>query len=83
MADIDNNNDNNHKEEKPLVIPPDHTFAFYCRPANFCKIISNLKLIYASWALLGYIIQFLLTITVINIYSDRDRLLNCAGMCGS
>lgn len=78
MAD----NDDIKKEEKELVIPPDHTFAFYCRPTNFCKIVSNLKLVYASWALLGYIIQFLLTITVINIYSDRDRLLACAGMCG-
>jgi hypothetical protein len=75
MAD----NDDVKKEEKLLIIPPDHTFGFYCRPANFCKIVSNSKLIFASWALLGYIIQFLLTITVINIYSDNDRKILCGG----
>lgn len=59
------------KEQKRVVeIDPSHTFGFYIRPKNFLKVASNIKLIFASWALLGYIKEFLLIITVINIYSD-------------
>ena len=79
MADTNKDIKEDKPEEKKLVIDPSHTFSFYCRPGNFTKVISNLKLVYASWALLGYIIQFLLIITVINIYSDNDRLLACGG----
>lgn len=60
-----------------VPIDPSHTFLFYLKPGNFTKIISNLKLIYASWALLGYIQHFLMIIVTINVYSDNDRLLPC------
>ena len=43
------------EEEKPMIIDPSHTIAFYSKPANFTRVISNTKLIFASWALLGYI----------------------------
>lgn len=43
------------KEKKPIVIPPDHTFSFYIKPTNFVKVISNIKLVFASWSLIGYI----------------------------
>jgi hypothetical protein len=39
-----------------------------------------MKWIFASWALIGYIKDFLLIITVINIYSDVDRKKLCPGM---
>ena len=77
---MENNKDDKEeekKEKKPIVIPDDHTFSFYIKPANFVKVISNIKLVFASWSLLGYIGQFLLIIAVINIYSDRDRLTLC------
>lgn len=73
MADTDK------KGPKEIEIDPSHTRWFYSRPANFLKVASNIKLVFASWALIGYIAQFLLIITVINIYSDRDRLVGCGG----
>ena len=58
MADTDSKKQENDKtaeaDKKPIEIDPSHTFAFYCRPGNFTKIISNMKLIFASWALFGY-----------------------------
>jgi hypothetical protein len=64
-------------EEKPMVIDPSHTFAFYSKPGNFTKVISNMKLVFGSWALFGYIQQFLLIIVVINVYCDQDRMIPC------
>jgi len=83
MADRDNKTDDAPKDEeekeKVIVVPREHTRIFFAYPSNFTKIVSNMKLIFASWALLGYCIQFLLIITVINIYSDIDRHIPCAG----
>lgn len=55
-----------------------HNFWFYSRPDNFSKIIGNRKLIFGSWGLLGYIGQFLLIVSGLNVYSDQDRfILGC------
>ena len=54
-----------------------HSFRFYCRSENLLKIISNRKLIFCTWALIGYLGQFLLVISSLNHYSDHDRLLRC------
>lgn len=56
---------------------PAHNFAFYCRPENLAKIIGNRKLIFGTWALIGYVGQFILIVAVINAYSDDDRHIPC------
>ena len=52
---------------------PEHNFKFYCQSENFTKIIGNRKLIFGTWGLIGYLIQFILIVSVINVYSDIDR----------
>ena len=54
-----------------------HNFRFYSRPENMAKIIGNKKLIWGTWGLIGYIGQFILIVSVINVYSDNDRFLTC------
>ena len=54
-----------------------HDFKFYSRPENMAKIIGNRKLIFGTWGLIGYIGQFILIVSVINVYSDNDRFNNC------
>ncbi len=41
------------------------------------KIIGNRKLIFGTWGLIGYIGQFILIVSVINVYSDKDRFIDC------
>lgn len=60
-----------------------HNFRFYSRPDNMAKIIGNRKLIFGTWALIGYIGQFILIVSVINVYSDFDRFIPCAGDDGA
>src|SRR5437870_4908795 len=67
MADKKDNNE----------IEQDHNFCFYIRPSNFTKIVSNKKSVFGLWGLAGYIGQFLLIVTVLNAYSDKDRNLPC------
>ena len=55
----------------------EHNFKFYCQSENFAKIIGNRKLIFGTWGLIGYIGQFILIVSVINVYSDQDRKLPC------
>ena len=54
-----------------------HDFKFYSRPANMAKIIGNRKLIFGTWGLIGYIGQFILIVSVLNVYSDKDRFISC------
>ena len=54
-----------------------HDFKFYSRSENMAKIIGNRKLIFGTWGLIGYIGQFILIVSVINVYSDKDRFLSC------
>jgi hypothetical protein len=54
-----------------------HNFRFYSRPDNMAKIIGNRKLIFGTWGLIGYIGQFILIVSVINVYSDFDRFIPC------
>ena len=54
-----------------------HNFRFYSRPENMAKIIGNRKLIFGLWGLIGYIGQFILIVSVINVYSDYDRFRPC------
>ena len=54
-----------------------HNFKFYSRSENMAKIIGNRKLIFGTWGLIGYIGQFILIVSVINVYSDKDRFLSC------
>ena len=54
-----------------------HNFKFYSKPENMAKIIGNRKLIFGTWGLIGYIGQFILIVSVINVYSDKDRFLSC------
>jgi hypothetical protein len=49
------------------------------KPANFTKVVSNKKTVFGLWALTGYIGHFFLIIIGINLFSDGDRLINCAG----
>ena len=65
-----------HKDQ-PIVVEEEHNFRFYARPANYAKIIGNMKLIYGIWGFIAYIGQFFLIITAINLYSDGDRYLSC------
>lgn len=58
------------QEEQEIVIDPTHTCCFFSRPSNFFKVASNMKLVFATWAVIGYCKEFLLIITLINIYSD-------------
>lgn len=60
-----------------------HNFRFYSRPDNMAKIIGNRKLIFGTWGLIGYIGQFILIVSVINVYSDFDRFIPCTGDDGS
>ena len=54
-----------------------HNFKFYSRPENMTTIIGNKKLIFGIWGLIGYLGQFILIVSVINVYSDRDRMIDC------
>ena len=54
-----------------------HNFKFYSKSENMAKIIGNRKLIFGTWGLIGYIGQFVLIVSVINVYSDKDRFLSC------
>jgi hypothetical protein len=54
-----------------------HNFRFYSRHENMAKIIGNRKLIFGLWGLIGYIGQFILIVSVINVYSDFDRFRPC------
>ena len=63
-------------EVKPAT-NEEHNFKFYCQSENFAKIIGNRKLIFGTWGLIGYIGQFILIVSVINVYSDADRLAKC------
>ena len=54
-----------------------HNFKFYSKSENMAKIIGNRKLIFGTWGLIGYIGQFILIVSVINVYSDKDRFLSC------
>lgn len=54
-----------------------HNFRFYSRSENMAKIIGNRKLIFGLWGLVGYIGQFILIVSVINVYSDYDRFKPC------
>ena len=55
----------------------EHNFKFYCASENFSKIIGNRKLIFGTWGLIGYLGQFILIVSVINVYSDQDRFNKC------
>lgn len=59
------------------VAEPEHNFKFYCQSENFAKIIGNRKLIFGTWGLINYIGQFILIVSVINVYSDQDRHKPC------
>lgn len=59
------------------VANEEHNFKFYCQSENFAKIIGNRKLIFGTWGLFGYIAQFILIVSVINVYSDADRHNKC------
>lgn len=59
------------------VDEPEHNFRYYCKPSVFTKIISNRKKIFCTWAFIGYIGQFLLCVSALNVYSDNDRFLRC------
>jgi hypothetical protein len=54
-----------------------HDFKFFCKPATFTKLISNKKKIFCVWAFIGYLGQFLLCVSCLNLYSDNDRHLKC------
>jgi len=62
--------------DKQQVDEP-HNFRFYSRPENMAKIIGNKKLIWGTWGLIGYIGQFILIVSTINVYSDHDRFKQC------
>ena len=64
MAEVDSNEVHNN-------------FKFYSKSENMAKIIGNRKLIFGTWGLIGYIGQFILIVSVINVYSDKDRFLSC------
>ncbi len=65
-----------HLDKPPQKEEP-HNFKFYCKPANLAKIIGNRKLIFGSWGLVGYLIQFFYIIAGLNHYSDNERFLPC------
>lgn len=56
---------------------PDHSFKYYSLPSIFLKIVSNRKKIFCTWAFIGYIGQFLLCVSALNVYSDNDRHSRC------
>ena len=58
-------------------VEEEHNFRFYSRSENMAKIMGNRKLIFGTWGLIGYIGQFILIVAVINVYSDKDRFINC------
>lgn len=62
---------------KQAAAEPEHNFKFYCQSENFAKIIGNRKLIFGTWGLIGYVGQFILIVSVINVYSDQDRFNLC------
>ena len=68
-------------EVVPIKQEVEHNFRFYCQPNNMAKIIGNRMLIFGSWALIGYVGQFILIVSVLNVYSDIDRFLPC-GIAG-
>lgn len=63
--------------EIKTIQEPEHNFKYYCKPAVFTKLIANKKIVFCSWALFGYVMQFLLCISALNVYSDKDRHLKC------
>jgi len=68
-----------HHDQPPKEIEDEepHNFKFYCKHQNFAKIIGNRKLIFGSWGLIGYIGQFVLIVSCLNVYSDDARFLTC------
>ena len=70
-------NENVEMEAHEGKVHEEHDFKFYCLPSNLTKVMSNKKMIFATYGLIGYIGQFLLIISAINHYSDGDRFLIC------
>ena len=64
-------------DTKEKTLTEHHSFSYYCYPAVITKIISNRKWIFCSWAFLGYLEQFLLLVSALNLYSDSDRHSKC------
>ena len=62
-------------EEKKKIVA--NSFRDYIKPLVFTKIVSNKKIIFASWGGIGYLGQFFLIISAINLFCDGDRLLRC------
>ena len=56
---------------------PENRRAFFFKPENFTKVVSNKKLVFGMWTLVGYIGHFFLIVIGINLFSDHDRLLKC------
>ena len=59
---------------------PVHNFRFFIKSQNFTRIVTNRKLIFGLYGLLGYTIQFLMICTVLNAYSDISRFCPCDGL---
>jgi hypothetical protein len=59
------------------VVGPEHGFLHFCGPAVFTKLISNRKKYFCTWAFIGYLGQFFLVVSCLNLYSDNDRHFRC------
>lgn len=64
--------ENEHVPHKPC-----ENLMHYSKPELMSKIIGNRKLIFGTWGLFGYIAQFILIVSVVNVYSDADRYIPC------
>lgn len=60
-----------------IVNPQELSFLYFWKPAHFTKVVTNTKKVFAVWALIGYLGQFLLVVSAINLYSDSARNLKC------
>jgi len=55
----------------------ERTFKDYIKPGSLSKIMGNRKMIFGFYALAGYLGQFFLVVSAINLYSDGDRGVRC------
>jgi len=68
------------EEECDMLPPPPEgsSWKVYLKPYWWTILLSHNKLLFGLNITFYYLVQFIGCVTVVNLYSDRDRLLPCA-----
>ena len=72
-----------HHKQHPPPSPAQSPWKVYLKNQWISILLNRTKLIYGFYTGLWYIIQFIGAVTVINLYSDKDRKILCPTILAS